>query len=468
MSKPTISTTPITTTSPDDVVLFSQDSGAKFITLNREKKLNSLNTEMIELMIPKLWEYANSQGNSVIILNSKSPRALCAGGDVAACANGILQGDAHYGADFFYKEYNLNYMISTCPKPFVSIMDGITFGGGVGLSVHAPFRIATERTQVAMPEMDIGFFPDVGATFFLPRMDDKLGYYVALTGAVLKGVDAYHSGFATHYVKSENIPHLTKALSKNYSAEIDQSKFFAEINHIIDQFSEREYPQDYKFVLTEDNLRIINQAFSQQSITDVFNYLQKEGSKFSLDTLDKLSKKPMTSLSIALELLNRGAKNSIKDQFELEMVAATNIVSIDAKHNDFANGVAHKLIKKIKDPFFPEWNPASFVTKEFLRGIVTKSGNVEKYLPETLVKPWFGVDFKEYPHHFGLPSNSQVESYIKGSDGSDRSYLPTPNEVVKHFTNKNKKKSGVGEKVTQILNLHGETAKYDNKYVNWK
>ncbi|EGW34945.1 uncharacterized protein SPAPADRAFT_58073 [Spathaspora passalidarum NRRL Y-27907] len=423
---------------------------------------------MIELMTPKLWEYAKSEGNSVIVLNSKSTRALCAGGDVAACASGILNGDPHYGADFFYKEYNLNYMISTCPKPYISIMDGITFGGGVGLSVHAPFRIATERTQVAMPEMDIGFFPDVGATFFLPRMDDKLGYYIALTGTVLKGAEAYHSGFATHYIKSENIPKLTKALSKSYSLEIDSERFLQEINGILNNFSEKQYPEGYKFPLSVENLQVINKAFSQPSIPDVLSYLQQEGSTFATETFEKLSKKPMTSLAIAYELLNRGAKNSIKQQFELEMVAATNIVCIPPAQNDFANGVAHKLIKKIKDPFFPEWNPPSFVTKDFVQGILKPSANVDKYLPKPLISPWFGVDFDQYPHNMGLPSNAEVESYIKGSDGSDRAYLPTPNEVVRHFVNRSKHKLGVAEKVEQILNLHGETAKYDNKYVNWK
>ena len=120
---------------------------------------------MIELMTPPVLEYAKSNENNVTILTSNSPKALCAGGDVAECAIQIRKGNPGYGADFFDKEYNLNYIISTLPKPYISLMDGITFGGGVGLSVHAPFRVATEKTKLAMPEMDIGFFPDVGTTF---------------------------------------------------------------------------------------------------------------------------------------------------------------------------------------------------------------------------------------------------------------------------------------------------------------
>ncbi|KGU14674.1 3-hydroxyisobutyryl-CoA hydrolase [Candida albicans P87] len=460
----------------EPVVLSSVKNHARVITLNRVKKLNSLNTEMIELMTPPILEYAKSKENNVIILTSNSPKALCAGGDVAECAVQIRKGNPGYGADFFDKEYNLNYIISTLPKPYISLMDGITFGGGVGLSVHAPFRVATEKTKLAMPEMDIGFFPDVGTTFFLPRLNDKLGYYVALTGSVLPGLDAYFAGFATHYIKSEKIPQLINRLADLQPPAIEDditvlssnNQYFNQVNDILNNFSEKKLPEDYKFFLSTEDIATINKAFSQDTIDDVLKYLENDGSPFARKTLETLLKKPKSSLAVGFELMNHGAKNSIKKQFELEMVSATNIMSIPAEKNDFAKGVIHKLVDKIKDPFFPKWSDPSTVTQQFLSNILSTSKNTDKYLKTPFIKKWFGVDFEDYPHQMGLPTNKQVADYISGSDGSNRTYLPTPAEVFKHFKQKTNNKLGVDEKIKQILDLHGETAKYDHKYVTWK
>ncbi|KAL6453698.1 ATG21 Autophagy-related protein 21 [Candida maltosa Xu316] len=460
----------------EPVVLTSTKNHARIITLNRVRKLNSLNTEMIELMTPPLVGFAKEKANNVTILTSNSPKALCAGGDVAECAVQIRKGNPGYGADFFDKEYNLNYIISTLPKPYISLMDGITFGGGVGLSVHAPFRVATEKTKLAMPEMDIGFFPDVGTTFFLPRLDDKIGYYVALTGAVLPGLDAYIAGFATHYIKSEKIPQLINRLASLQPPEIEgeisvvsgNNQYFSQVNDILNDFSEKKLPSDYKFFLSSDDIATVNKAFSQNTIDDVFKYLEQDGSPFAKKTLDTLLKKPKSSLAVALALMNRGAENSIKQQFELEMVSATNILAIPAEHNDFAKGVIHKLVDKIKDPFFPKWNDPSTIDEKYVKDTLSLSKNTEKYLKEPYIKKWFGIDFKEYPHQTGLPTNKDVANYIAGTDGSNRTYLPTPAEVFKHFKIKTNDKLGVDLKIKQILDLHGETAKYDHKYVTWK
>lgn len=129
---------------------------------------------------------------NVIIMKGAGDRSLCAGGDVAVLAEWNQQGPEgqQRSKDYFALEYKLDHVIATCTKPYVAFMDGITMGGGMGLSIHAPFRIATERTRVAMPETDIGFFPEVGASFFLPRMDGKLGTYLALTGENVHGVNA--------------------------------------------------------------------------------------------------------------------------------------------------------------------------------------------------------------------------------------------------------------------------------------
>ena len=155
----------------DPPVLFTVQDTARVITLNRPKKLNALNTEMSESVFKTLNEYAKSGTTNLVILKSSNhPRSFCAGGDVAAVAAYNLNKEFSKSIELFTHEYSLDFQLATYLKPIVTFMDGITMGGGVGLSIHTPFRIATENTKWAMPEMDIGFFPDVGSTFALPRV----------------------------------------------------------------------------------------------------------------------------------------------------------------------------------------------------------------------------------------------------------------------------------------------------------
>ncbi|CCE88835.1 Piso0_001621 [Millerozyma farinosa CBS 7064] len=467
----------------EDDVLFNSKNMARVVTLNRPKKLNSLNTSMVSKIEPRLVEYSKSKVNNMVILTSSSEKALCAGGDVAEVAKQIKEGNAGYGSDFFQREYNLNYLIASYPKPYVSIMDGITMGGGVGLSVHAPFRIATEKTKLTMPEMDIGFFPDVGTTFFLPRLDDKIGYYIALTGQILSGLDAYMLGFATHYVPSDRIPQLINRLSNlqpptlndakvedTHSSTLENSKqYFAQVNQIIEEFTETKLPEGYKYPFSVQELKIISEAFSQSSIEHVLDYLKNNASEFALSLHDKLIAKSPTSLKVAFELLSRGSKNSIREQFEQELIAATNLVNTKPEESDFVKGVSHKLIDKIKEPNFPEWKSAQNpdgIPSDAVNKILSKSIHTAK-LSDPLINRYFGINYKQYPYNMGLPFNRDVEAYITGNDGSGRSYLPTPKEVYKHFNRISNNKLGVDLKVNTILEMHGEASTYDNKYVSW-
>ncbi|SGZ56521.1 CIC11C00000002101 [Sungouiella intermedia] len=458
-----------------DDVLFHNENMARVITLNRVNKLNSLNTSMVSKIIPRLVEYAKLDVSNMVILTSNSPKALCAGGDVAECAAQILKGNPGYASDFFQKEYNMNYLIATYSKPYVALMDGITMGGGVGLSVHAPFRIATEKTKLAMPEMDIGFFPDVGTTFFLPRLDDKLGYYYALTGEILSGLDAYMAGFATHYLPSERVSQLVQRLSNLNPPVINGTKdeasvlrsqkdYFAQVNEVISEFAETKLPQDYKFHLSAEETSLINQAFSKPSFDEVLATFKNAGTDFGTKTFERLSAKSPTCVRVAFELMNKGAKSTIRNQLELELITATNMMNAKLEENDFVKGVKHKLIDKIKEPNLPEWTTFDAARVEKLQ---SKSIYTAK-LPSPLLENFFGVNFNNYIFNMGLPSNSQIEDYITGRDGSNRSYLPTPNEVFKHFKQLTNNKLGVEEKVARTLAVHGEASKYDNKYVSWK
>ncbi|KAG7191524.1 uncharacterized protein KQ657_003028 [Scheffersomyces spartinae] len=470
------SSTTTSSNNDDNDVLFSNEGMARLIQLNRPKKLNSLNTSMVNKITPRLLEYGKSGVSNVIIMTSTSPKGLCAGGDVAECARQILEGNSGYASDFFQQEYNLNYLTSTYAKPYIAYMNGITMGGGVGLSVHSPFRIATETTKLAMPEMDIGFFPDVGTTFFLPRLDDYVGYYVALTGAILTGLDAYMLGFATHYIPSDRLATLTTRLGNlkppviNGSQTDDiilknQSEYFTQVNQVLEEFTNNKIPEDYKFPFTADELTTIKNAFSKSTIGEVFQALTNDGSPFALKTLDTLSKKPINSLKVALELLHVGSKNTIKKQFETELIAATNLMNVKPEDSDFVIGVKHKLIDKVKEPFYPQWTKP--LPEEKIKKYLEESINTVK-LESPLINSFYNLNFKQYPHHMGLPTVEQVKAFITGNDGSGRSYLPTPKEVINHFKQKTNNKLGVALKIESVLKVHGETSKYDDKYVSWK
>lgn len=450
-----------------NTVLFRKENGARILSLNRPEKLNALSAEMVQAISPTLAEYAKLASANMVILNSTSDRALCAGGDVQAAVRGIATGKADLVAQYFQDEYNLNYLIATFSKPFVALMNGITFGGGLGLCMHAPFRVATEKTLVAMPEMDIGFFPDVGATFFLSRLDDHLGYYYALTGRVLKGLDAYFAGFATHYVPLERIQSLIRRLLELLPPALGMNAlmdYYALVNAGIEDFTDSKLPQDHQFTFSTAQIKTISQCFSQKTIEQILGALRTDGSEFAIETIRTLESKPMSLVKLTLALLERGSKNSIKSQLELETIVATNLVLIDSAKSDFFAGVSHKLIEKIREPAYPIW-PGDY-SDEWVEKMLLPSSATAR-LEQPLIKSFFNIDYIRYPHNMGLPTNADVEAYICGADGLNRLYLPTPSEVLVHFS-RSFPKLGVNARVQQILDVHGEASAYDDKYVSWK
>ncbi|XP_012583148.1 PREDICTED: 3-hydroxyisobutyryl-CoA hydrolase, mitochondrial isoform X2 [Condylura cristata] len=185
-------------------VLLERKGCAGVITLNRPKYLNALNLNMIRQIYPQLKKWEQDPGTFLIIIKGTGGKAFCAGGDIKAVSE-AGKAKQKLAQDFFREEYMLNSAIESCQKPYVALIHGITMGGGVGLSVHGQFRVATEKSLFAMPETAIGLFPDVGGGYFLPRLQGKLGYFLALTGFRLKGRDVYRAGIATHFVDSEKV-----------------------------------------------------------------------------------------------------------------------------------------------------------------------------------------------------------------------------------------------------------------------
>nr|XP_054492202.1 3-hydroxyisobutyryl-CoA hydrolase, mitochondrial isoform X4 [Agelaius phoeniceus] len=297
-------------------VLLEKKGGAGIITLNRPKALNALNLPMIQKIYPQIKTWEQDPETFLIIIKGTGGKAFCAGGDIRAITEAGKVGDKLI-QDFFIGEYRLNNAIGTCKKPYVALIDGITMGGGVGVSVHGHFRVATEKTVFAMPETAIGLFPDVGGGYFLPRLSGKIGYYLALTGCRLKGRDVLKAGIATHFVESEKLPALEKDL-------------------------------------------IALKSPSKEKIADLLN-------SYHMKTINKMSP---TSLKLTLRQLREGASMSLQEVLRMEY----RLSQACMKGHDFYEGVRAVLIDKDQSP---KWKPAALeeVSDEFVDNCFKPLGN---------------------------------------------------------------------------------------------
>ncbi|KAM2998954.1 hypothetical protein FF2_040547 [Malus domestica] len=227
-------------------VLVQESLFVRTLTLNRPRQLNTLSLEMLSRLSQLFLAYDNSSNVKLIILKSNG-RAFCAGGDVAAVHRHFLKGNLKFGAITSQKMLTLTYFVATCTKPqeclnfaqcFVSILNGIAMGGGVGISIHGKFRVATDNSVFAMPETALGLFPDVGASYFLSRLPGFFGEYLGLTGARLNGAEMLACGLATHYVPSAKLSSLEEALKCRVASSTSSSCDLAStISAIIDEYS---------------------------------------------------------------------------------------------------------------------------------------------------------------------------------------------------------------------------------------
>lgn len=252
-----------------DFVLGEEINGKAVLTLNRPKALNAANLEMVHQVSAFMNKWI-STNKTMIIVKGAGDKAFCAGGDVRS----LVEADTpELGKQFFRTEYTMNYSIGTLKIPYIAFIDGITMGGGVGLSVHGKYRIATKRTLFAMPETAIGLFPDVGGTYFLPRLQGKLGTYLGLTGFRLKGVDVLHAGIATHFCDVDKLPELEKSLlNVQNNNDVDQ---------VLDEFCEKPYSE---FCL-KPHLEQIDECFSAESVEEILARLQKDKSEWAMKTI---------------------------------------------------------------------------------------------------------------------------------------------------------------------------------------
>lgn len=433
---------PLKSDDPEDV-LFNSLYGLRTIQLNRPRKLNALNGSMIRKITPRLLEWAKSDMASVVAIKGAGDKAFCAGGDVAELAKWNKDGEKgqQKSIDYFALEYQLDHLIATYEKPYVAIMDGITMGGGVGLSMHAPLRIATERTVFAMPETTIGFFPDVGGSFFLPRLPGAVGTYLALTSERLKGVNVFYSGLATHYLHSSSLPALESRLAElQFPDTMDFHTRLKVVDDTIEEYATG-LPHNEPILLAGELRKAIDRCFSFDAVDDIVAALKQEqgiAKQWAEHTLNTLRQRSPTSVHVTLRQMRLGRNWSIQQTFEREH----QIASVFMKTHDFTEGVTAKLIEK-RDP---KWKP------ETLDDILPQDKITDPYFKSAKNLSEIKLlerenNYKQYPYaaELGLPSEGLVEEVVRQGIYKSR------DDIVGHFLQKTSGKQGVREVVSEIL-----------------
>ncbi|XP_029385883.1 3-hydroxyisobutyryl-CoA hydrolase, mitochondrial [Echeneis naucrates] len=325
-------------------VLLEKMGRAGVITMNRPKVLNALTMNMIQQIYRQLKQWENDSETDIVIIRGAGDKAFCAGGDIRVITEAGKVGDP-LAQEFFREEYILNNAIGTCRKPYIALIDGITMGGGVGVSVHGRFRVATEKTTFAMPETAIGLFPDVGGGYFLPRLRGKLGLFLAMTGFRLKGRDVQRAGIATHFVESKKIPDLEKELVdlKFPSAE--------DITKVLDTYQAKSGLDSEKPFVLDKHMSDIDRLFSSSSVEGIMQNLKADGSEFAKKQAETLSKMSPTSLKITYKQQQAGASLSLQDVLVMEY----RLTQACMKGCDFYEGVRAVLVDKDQNPV---WNPS--------------------------------------------------------------------------------------------------------------
>ncbi len=351
-----------TTSAMTEEVLVRIDGGAGVLSLNRPKAIHALTLDMVRAMTAALLEWQGQSQPAVVMIDHAEGRGFCSGGDITLLRNSALNDGGVSGRQFFYDEYRLNHLIFTYSKPVVAFMDGITMGGGVGISQPARFRVATENTRLAMPETGIGLFPDVGGGWYLSRLPRRLGQYLALTGARLDGAECLWAGLATHYLPSEVLPEAKQRIA----AAPDQ------VEAILAKLSVE--PPAAKVAAHAD---AIERLFASDRYEDVLAALEADGSDWAQKELTTLATKSPQTCKVSLRQLADSSKLST---FAENMAMEYRIGSRVLIRPDFAEGVRALIVDKDNAP---KWNPATAqgVTDELIDSIFAPLPAGEEWQP---------------------------------------------------------------------------------------
>ena len=336
---------------------------AGIISLNRPSALHALTLPMVHAMTEALIKWKKSAKVKCVIIDHAEGRGFCAGGDIAFLRNSALNDGGLSGRKFFHDEYQLNNLLFTYPKPVIAFMDGITMGGGVGISQPARFRVATENTRFAMPETGIGLFPDVGGGWFLSRLEGRVGQFLALTGARVAGPGCLALGLATHYLPAEA---LADAKARIAAEDVER------IDGILGTLSVT--PPPSKVVET---LFQINRHFASDRFEDILASLEGDDSEWAMRELATLrSKSPQTCKVALRQLAESAALGDFADNMAMEYRIASRVLV----RPDFAEGVRAVIVDKDNAP---KWDPATpeGVTDELLDTIFAPLPADEEWKP---------------------------------------------------------------------------------------
>ena len=331
------------------------------ITLNRPQALHALNTGMIAAMSEALLDWRNDPAVRLVLIDHAGERGFCAGGDIRMLAESGA-GDGALAREFFFTEYRLNALLHDYEKPLVAIMDGVTMGGGVGLSRPCRYRVATERTTFAMPETGIGLFPDVGGGWFLSRMSDHIGLWLALTGARIKAADCELAGIATDYVESARVAELKAAIVADPEA----------IETLLTQF-EGDAGRPPLAAQVDDIARL----FAGDSVEAIVAALEADGGEWAKAQLAVLATKSPQTLKVAFEQLRRGRQMTrFADNMAMEYRIGARVV----QRHDFLEGVRAVIVDKDNAP---KWDPPTLdgVTGPLIESIFAPLSSAEEWTP---------------------------------------------------------------------------------------
>ena len=347
--------------STTEELLTRREGAAGFLSLNRPKAIHALTVDMDHAMTEALLAWRDDPEVKVVILDHAEGRGFCAGGDVNLVRQSALTDGGVAGRKFFYEEYQLNHLMFTYPKPIVAFVDGITMGGGVGISQPAQFRVATENTRFAMPETGIGLFPDVGGGWYLSRLQGRLGQFLALTGTRLDGAECLWAGLATHYLPADQ---LAEAKARIAAGHEPQGVLAA-------------------LAVTAPEPRIAAHAaliakhFASDRLEDIISSLDADDSEWAAKELATLRLKSPQACKVALRQLAEAAK---LDSFVENMALEYRIAARTLMLPDFAEGVRAVLVDKDNAP---KWNPPApeGVTDDLLDAIFAPLPTQEEWKP---------------------------------------------------------------------------------------
>lgn len=316
-----------------DEIGFERQGRAGVVTLTRPKALNALTQTMVNALAAALEAWRNDPAVELVIVRAEG-RAFCAGGDIVDVYKAGREG--RLLVDFFADEYRLNAAIEAYPKPYVALIDGIVMGGGVGISAHGSHRVVTENAVFAMPEVGIGFFPDVGGSHFLPRLQGASGMYFGLTGNRARWGDQLRSGFATHAVKAEALDELTRQLTAS-----------GDIGATLAKFAQTPAPET-----PAAHWEAIDRHFAQPTLAGVMQSLAGADAEFEAGHVATIAKRSPTSVKVAFREIAEGRALAMSDCMNMEFRILNRMLA----GRDFYEGIRAAVIDKDNEPV---WRPAT-------------------------------------------------------------------------------------------------------------